>query len=179
MTTRATTGTPVNIFIGYSKEEAKRIKRRRQQARNIIDTLEHNRPAAWDGLEPFDEGWEEAVDEHVPSPESETADKPSHHESDRDNIARLLTERMQAELDPGGPHPDLTPEEQAALDAADRLRANPTKKSFTNWLHLSLVAAGCPVTLPEGLNNSVDCDVEGQPFRIQVSMPRKKKEPGA
>ena len=165
----------MDIYIGYSKEEAARIKRRRQQARNKIDERERTweevppPPPAWDGLEPFDEGWEEAVEQHVHSPESETADKPSKHESDRDNIARLLTERMQA-LDPEGPQSaDLTPEERAALDAAAALRANPTKKNFTAYLHLSLVAAGCPVELPKGVSNSVDCDVEGQPFRIQIS----------
>jgi len=176
-------------MLGWSREEVARILKRRRHARNIIDARERHLasvpppPKTWDGLEPFDEGFEDAVDEVrklAPDPDSLDSEKVESLTAppltDRDAIAQALVREM-SKVDLGAPLPELgrdglTSEELAVVEAGDALQAKPSKKAFQAWLGAALVATGCDVSTPE-VPNAVDIEVGGKTFRLLVSIPRK------
>jgi hypothetical protein len=176
-------------MIGWSKEEVAHIVKRRRQARNIIDARERIRmladvpppPPSWDGLEPFDDGWEEEVSKLAPNLDSLDSENGEHLTpptlTDRDAIAQALVREM-SKVDSDAPLPelgreDLTPEELAAVEAGDTLQAKPSKKAFHAWLDAALRATGCDVDIPD-VPHSVDIEVGGKTFRLKVSIPQKK-----
>jgi len=190
----ATATQPELWMIGWSPEAVTRITRRRQQARNIADQREFAHPPvpppppSWDGFEPFDDGFEEAVERvssfapRYNSPETENEILPSGHAaatslSDRDAIAQALITNIQRETPvddaPALGTEGLTPDELAAVTAGQALQTKPSKKSFHTWLAASLAATGCDVADPE-VPNAVDIEVAGVTFRVQVSIPRTK-----
>lgn len=174
-------------MIGWSSVERASILKRRRQARAAIDQREYGKaplpppPPSWDGLEPFDDGFEEEVAKLAPkadSPETENAELLTPHPvTDRDAIAQALIREMgkpeAGEDTPSLPTDGLTPDEKAAVEAGDVLQAKPSKKAFHAWLDAALRATGCDTGVPE-VPNAVDVEVGGRVFRLQVSMPRKK-----
>ncbi len=181
-------------MIGWSSVERASILKRRRQARAAIDQREYGKaplppsPPSWDGLEPFDDGFEEEVAKLAPKPDSLETENASqrgqrpelltpHPVTDRDAIAQALIREMSkseaGEGTPSLPTDGLTPDEKAAVEAGDVLQAKPSKKAFHAWLDAALRATGCDTNVPE-VPNAVDVEVGGRVFRLQVSMPRKK-----
>ncbi len=171
-------------MIGWSSVERASILKRRRQARAAIDQREYGKaplpppPPSWDGLEPFDDGFEEEVAKLAPkadSPETENAELLTPHPvTDRDAIAQALIREMgkpeAGEDTPSLPTDGLTPDEKAAVEAGDVLQAKPSRRRSTRGSTPRSVPPGAiPVSLkcptPLTSRSAGGCSVSKSPCR--------------